>query len=476
MAINNRKNDSVVEREIASFLDKHLYSDGTIFSNFTRTDGREEQIRGSDVVLSTCDGLLSDVVVDEKVASRYANVGLDTFSLELSFIGRDGKKRDGWFIDTSKTTEFYLFGWIEKCDIPFNEEKKRYETDLITSDSIKVLEWALVSKSAIMTHLEGLGWSVERLAKQDIRIRENEGVKTKEFINGVSFRYSDSYVEKPINILLKKETYMSLSHCHGIIDVSNNETIESEDVVEVQEPFLENGKVVLESSIVNDRYTEFLYGAYDIQNKDKTVTYVPMPSSDDLKAMNDDTWNIMLICGNSGGGKTTILKEVFKNATKITYDNSKCVISQFPNLSEEEVCNLLSSMGLSSVPTWLRKPSQLSNGEKSRLDIAKAIYDSQGGTIVLDEFTSVVNRDVAKSMSFALQRYVRENNLKVVIASCHFDIIEWLQPDYIFNLNHIDANGDVELEKMVYSDDFDYKANYSVREEDILSDAMEVRT
>jgi len=152
------------------------------------------------------------------------------------------------------------------------------------------------------------------------------------------------------------------------------------------------------------------------------------------------------------------------------------VISQFPNLSEEEVCNLLSSMGLSSVPTWLRKPSQLSNGEKSRLDIAKAIYDSQGGTIVLDEFTSVVNRDVAKSMSFALQRYVRENNLKVVIASCHFDIIEWLQPDYIFNLNHIDANGDVELEKMVYSDDFDYKANYSVREEDILSDAMEVRT
>lgn len=474
--VNNRKNDSIVEREIAAFLDKHLYSDKTLFSDFMRTDGKEEQINGSDVILSTCDGVLNGVVVDEKVASRYANMGLDTFSLELSFIGRNGKRRDGWLIDSSKTTEFYLFGWVDKCDIPYNEEKRRYETDSITSNNIKVLEWALVSKSAIMSHLDSLGWSIERLGKQDERIRQNGGVKTKEFINGVSFRYSDSYIEKPINILMKKETYMSLAHCHGVIDVSNDIMDISEQVNGYDEPLRENGKVVLESSIVNDRYTEFLYGAYDIQNKEKTVTYVPIPSMEDLNAMNEDDWNIMLICGNSGGGKTTILKEVFKNITEITYDNDKCVISQFPNLSEEEVCDLLSSMGLSSVPTWLRKPKQLSNGEKARLDIAKAIYDSNGDTIVLDEFTSVVNRDVAKSMSFALQRYVRQNNLRVVIASCHFDIVEWLQPDYIFNLNHIDDNGDVELEKIVYSDDFDYKANYSVREEDILSNAMEIPT
>ena len=78
---------------------------------------------------------------------------------------------------------------------------------------------------------------------------------------------------------------MSLAHCHGVIDVSNDIIDISEQVNGYDEPLRENGKVVLESSIVNDRYTEFLYGAYDIQNKEKTVTYVPIPSMEDLNAI-----------------------------------------------------------------------------------------------------------------------------------------------------------------------------------------------
>lgn len=91
------------------------------------------------------------------------------------------------------------------------------------------------------------------------------------------------------------------------------------------------------------------------------------------------------------------------------------------------------------MPIWLRKPNQLSNGEKARLDVCKSMYDAKvnGNQIVfIDEFTSVVNRDAAKSMSFALQRYARQNGIKLIISSCHFDIIDWLQPDYVFNLNH----------------------------------------
>jgi ABC-type ATPase with predicted acetyltransferase domain len=127
-------------------------------------------------------------------------------------------------------------------------------------------------------------------------------------------------------------------------------------------------------------------------------------------------------------------------------------------------------VGLSSVPNWLRKPNELSNGERARLDIAKAIYDAKGGVVILDEYTSVVNRAAAKSMSFALQRYARQKNLKVMIASCHFDIIEWLQPDYVFNLNHKDENGNVELEKIAYSDDFKYNTNQYIKEKDVLSE------
>jgi predicted acetyltransferase len=53
--------------------------------------------------------------------------------------------------------------------------------------------------------------------------------------------------------------------------------------------------------------------------------------------------------------------------------------------------------------------------------------------ILIDEYTSVVDRDVAKSMSYALQKYIRRTNKKIVLASCHFDIMEWLLPDWTYS-------------------------------------------
>ena len=233
-------------------------------------------------------------------------------------------------------------------------------------------------------------------------------------------------------------------------------------------------KILLESKIIVDKYCEYIFNNYDIQNRDITTTEVPLPSHEDMEEMNSSDWNIMLICGKSGSGKSTILREI-GNVKPIEYDYNKAVISQFDGYAEEEVCDLLSGVGLSSVPTWLRKPQELSNGERARLDLCKAIYDAGKGQIIyVDEFTSVVNRDVAKSMSHALQRYIRQKDLKIVIASCHFDIIEWLNPNYIFNLNHKDENGNVELEKIVYTDDAEYKASQYIKDEQILSDAKPI--
>ena len=204
----------IVEREIASFIDENLYSNKELFSEFARTDGYNEQIKGSDVILSSSDGHLNRVVVDEKVAARYANTGLETFSLELSFINKLGKKTCGWFLDTSKATEYYLFGWINKADIPY---EKRWATDEIRKDNIKELEWALVSRKKIIKFLENKGWTLEKLARQDEAIRTRGEIKTKDFIDDVSFRYSSKYIEQPINILLKKKTYIELSDYHGVI-------------------------------------------------------------------------------------------------------------------------------------------------------------------------------------------------------------------------------------------------------------------
>ena len=238
-------------------------------------------------------------------------------------------------------------------------------------------------------------------------------------------------------------------------------------------------KVRLESDIVNDKFTEYLYESYDIQDREKTVTEVPIPSKEDIDTIDDDEeFNILLVCGRSGSGKSTILRNILNNGLPtIGYDEDKCVISQFPTLSEEEACDLLCGVGLSSVPTWLRRPSQLSNGERARLDICKAIYDAKvngNEFVVSDEFTSVVNRDAAKSMSFALQRYARKNGLRLVVASCHFDVVDWLQPDYVFNLNHMDENGDVEMEHMVYDGEDKYNSQQTIEEADALTEALAI--
>ena len=219
--ISTRKDDMKVEREVAAFLDENLYSKD-IFMEFARTDGLEEQISGSDLILTSKDGKLNRSIVDEKVAISRANVDLPTFSLELSFINKYGKKHIGWFLDSSKSTEYYLFGWILKADIPKDEEKPgRWKYHEITRDNIREFQWALVSRNKIMKYLEKNGWTLDILAKQDEAIRKRGYVKNqKEFIRGVSFFYSNKnnkMSEMPINLLLKKETYMELSDFNGII-------------------------------------------------------------------------------------------------------------------------------------------------------------------------------------------------------------------------------------------------------------------
>lgn len=224
-------------------------------------------------------------------------------------------------------------------------------------------------------------------------------------------------------------------------------------------------KIKWETNILNDKYTEYVCDKYDIQTRDKIITEIPIIDISDLSQFN---WNIGLICGNSGSGKSTVLNALGE-LKKPIYDYSKSVISQFPHLTEKEVCNLLCSVGLSSVPLWLHKPNELSNGEKARLDLCWLLANANEGEIILiDEFTSVVNRPCAKSMSYALQRYVREKNIKIILASCHFDIIDWLNPDWVFNLNK-QINGNVNIERFIYNDDTEYQLYNNINENDILT-------
>ena len=229
-------------------------------------------------------------------------------------------------------------------------------------------------------------------------------------------------------------------------------------------------KLFLKSNVSVDNYTEYVCDKYDLQTREEIITEVPLL---DTSALSDFKWNIGVLCGNSGSGKSTLLSTLGEPKNPI-YDYSKSIISQFPHMSEHDVCELLSSVGLSSVPVWLHKPNELSNGERARLDLCWILANAKENEIILyDEFSSVINRAVAKSMSYALQRYVREKNLKIILASCHFDIIEWLNPDWVFNLNK-QTNGECEIERFIYKDDEEYQLYNNINKKDILTDEYTV--
>jgi len=186
-------------------------------------------------------------------------------------------------------------------------------------------------------------------------------------------------------------------------------------------------KIQLKHKIQNDKYTEFVYDNFDIQDRSETTTEV----SFDLGEAKNFDWNVGVIYGSSGSGKTTILKQMGE-LSKSIFDLNKSLISNFDFLEPNEAAKLLSSMGLSSVPTWLRPFNLLSNGEQFRADIAYKVAKAEDNDVILiDEFTSVVDRDVAKSMSFAIQKYLRRNNKRMIVASCHYDVMEWLTPDWV---------------------------------------------
>ena len=89
-----------------------------------------------------------------------------------------------------------------------------------------------------------------------------------------------------------------------------------------------------------------------------------------------DGWQIGLIVGGSGTGKTTIAHEVFKDAFFCGYEyKADAVIDDMPKADVKEIEKAFTSVGFSSPPSWLKPYRVLSNGEKMRVDLARCILD-----------------------------------------------------------------------------------------------------
>jgi GNAT superfamily N-acetyltransferase len=121
------------------------------------------------------------------------------------------------------------------------------------------------------------------------------------------------------------------------------------------------------------------------------------------------------------------------------------VVDCFGEAPIKQITGLLTAVGFGSPPSWIKPYAVLSGGEQFRCDLARALAaggatmdanNAQPPIVAFDEFTSVVDRNVAQIGSAAVAREIRSGVIarRFVAVTCHYDVAEWLAPDWVVDL------------------------------------------
>jgi ABC-type dipeptide/oligopeptide/nickel transport system ATPase subunit len=184
--------------------------------------------------------------------------------------------------------------------------------------------------------------------------------------------------------------------------------------------------LVRESPISTSYRASVIKNSFDFQ---KDVSSFSLSVDVDL----DFDWQVGLIIGSSGTGKSTIAKELFGEVVASYEYGGKSVVDDMPKPSTiEQITNAFSSVGFSSVPSWLKPYDVLSNGEKARVDLARMILE-QKEVVVYDEFTSYLDRTVAQTCARSVEKVIRRDNKKFVGITCHTDVLSFMEPDWVID-------------------------------------------
>jgi len=209
-------------------------------------------------------------------------------------------------------------------------------------------------------------------------------------------------------------------------------------------------------------------GMFDVPLAEKAVRTFQFesPIADTVGGSQD--WQIGCIVGPSGSGKSSIARHIFPQsyrhyaALHSGFCSDKAVIDNFGDISIKDITKMLTVVGFSSPPSWIKPYSVLSNGEQFRCDLARALLEGVrmkekgesrkyratpddsilspnslllSPTVVFDEYTSVVDRNVAQIASAALAKGIKSGKIPVrfVAVTCHYDILDWLEPDWVLD-------------------------------------------
>jgi len=155
--------------------------------------------------------------------------------------------------------------------------------------------------------------------------------------------------------------------------------------------------------------------------------------------------SIIALSGPSGSGKSTALRMIERHAVgghsvnRVTLSGTRSVIDSIcPNESLDKALELLGACGLGETPLWIRSPAELSDGQRFRARLARAVGMHLRGRspspLVCDEFCSGLHRRLAKAVAFNLRKLVSRYGLSLVLATADDDLIRDLQPDTLVTL------------------------------------------
>lgn len=173
-----------------------------------------------------------------------------------------------------------------------------------------------------------------------------------------------------------------------------------------------------------DEFTDMVQKNFDYTFTGESIVYpFELPPLDfDFKTL--------CIVGASGSGKSTLLREFKNYKSELRHYDDNAIVSNFA--TPQDASERLSAVGLNSMPVWCRPRRVLSVGEGFRADLALNLESYS----IFDEFTSTIDRNVAKSTCNGVKRYIDDKNLHhVVFCSCHKDYIPFLKPDIVIDLD-----------------------------------------
>jgi ABC-type Mn2+/Zn2+ transport system ATPase subunit len=184
--------------------------------------------------------------------------------------------------------------------------------------------------------------------------------------------------------------------------------------------------VVVESPVVETARVAQVRGMFDLPaaktSRLEWTVRLPLHGQD---------WHVGLVVGPSGCGKSTIARALWPRETAeaaaLTWPHDQSILDAFPaDLPIKDVTALLSAVGFSSPPAWLRPFHALSTGQQFRVTLARLLA-APAPLVVLDEYSSVVDRTVAQIGSAALARTVRARGRRFIAVTCHEDVADWLR-------------------------------------------------